>query len=109
MKSAISAQTKIDELVAQLPIAADVMRAFGLGCAGCGVSKYETIEEGARAHGLRNEPILRALEQALRFLATMPPIDEADRRPQRRAPGAFAGRATIAHTIAVMSGEGRGG
>jgi hybrid cluster-associated redox disulfide protein len=72
MKSAISAQTKIDELVAQLPIAADVMRAFGLGCAGCGVSKYETIEEGARAHGLRNEPILRALEQA-RVSGNVPP------------------------------------
>ncbi len=28
------------------------MRAFGLGCSGCSVSKYETIEQGARAHGL---------------------------------------------------------
>jgi hybrid cluster-associated redox disulfide protein len=105
MNGPISAQTKIDELVAQLPIAAEVMRAFGLGCAGCGVSKYETIEEGARAHGLRNEPILRALEQA-RVSGSVPAIDEADRRPQRRAPGTFVRRAAIAHTVAVMSGKG---
>ena len=49
----ITPQTNIQELVARLPIAADVLNAFGLGCSGCGVSKYETIEQGARAHGLR--------------------------------------------------------
>ncbi len=43
------------------------MSAFGLGCSGCGVSKYETIEQGARAHGLRIEPILAALEAARRL------------------------------------------
>jgi hybrid cluster-associated redox disulfide protein len=101
----ISPQTKIAQLVAELPIAADVMQAFGLGCSGCGVSKYETIEEGARAHGIRLEPVLDALERA-RASGVVPPIAEADRQPQRRAPGAFHGRATIAHTIPVMSGKG---
>jgi hybrid cluster-associated redox disulfide protein len=101
----VSAQTKIDELVKDFPIAAEVMRAFGLGCSGCGVSKYETIEQGARAHGLRIEPILAALEQA-RISGNVPPIADADRQPQRRAPGAFARRATIRHTIPIMSGKG---
>ncbi len=101
----ISPQTKIAQLVAELPIAAEVMRAFGLGCSGCGVSKYETIEEGARAHGIRLEPVLDALERA-RASGVVPPVAEADRQPQRRAPGAFHGRATIAHTIPVMSGKG---
>jgi len=62
----IAPQTNIKDLVAGLPIAADVMTAFGLGCSGCGVSTYETIEQGARAHGLRVEPILAALEAARR-------------------------------------------
>lgn len=101
----ISAQTKIAQLVAELPIAAEVLRAFGLGCSGCGVSKYETIEEGARAHGLRIEPVLDALERASASGA-VPEIAEADRRPERRAPGAFHGRAAIAHTIPIMSGKG---
>ncbi len=101
----ITAQTNIDELVERLPIAADVMRAFGLGCSGCGVRTSETVEQGARAHGLRVEPILAALERA-RSSGAVPPIDDADRRPQRRAPGAFSGRAAIAHTIPIMSGKG---
>jgi hybrid cluster-associated redox disulfide protein len=101
----ITAQTNINELVAQLPISAEVMRLFGLGCGGCGVSKYETIEQGARAHGLRIEPILRALESANRN-GTVPEIDPTDRQPQSRAPGAFARRAAIAHTIPIMSGKG---
>ncbi|MGC1382090.1 MAG: P-loop NTPase [Candidatus Baltobacteraceae bacterium] len=101
----ITPQTNIKELVAQLPIAADVMTSFGLGCSGCSVSKYETVEEGARAHGLRVEPIVTALKQA-RLSGFVPLITNEDRRPARRAPGAFSGHATIAHTIPIMSGKG---
>ena len=101
----ITPQTNIQQLVAALPIAADVMQAFGLGCSGCGVSKYETIEQGAAAHGLRVEPILAALTQA-RLSGFVPLIDNEDRRPARRAPGAFSGRAKIAHVVPVMSGKG---
>ena len=81
-------RTNIKELVAALPVAADVMQAFGLGCSGCSVSAYETIEDGARAHGLRVEPIIAALQLA-RSSGSVPPIDEADRKPARRAPGGF--------------------
>jgi hybrid cluster-associated redox disulfide protein len=101
----ITPQTNIQELVARLPVAAQVMNAFGLGCSGCSVSKYETIEQGARAHGLRIEPILAALKEAGRS-GSVPSIAEDDRRPARRAPGAFAGYAKIAHTIPIMSGKG---
>jgi hybrid cluster-associated redox disulfide protein len=101
----IAPGTNIKELVGRLPIAAEVMNAFGLGCSGCGVSKYETIEQGARAHGLRSEPIVAALEEARRS-NSLPRIAEEDRRPARRAPGAFAGHAKIGHTIPIMSGKG---
>ena len=101
----IAPQTNIKELVARLPVAADVMTAFGLGCSGCGVSKYETIQEGARAHGLRVEPILAALQSARRS-GRVPPVRDEDRRPERRAPGNAQPRGKILHTIAVMSGKG---
>jgi hybrid cluster-associated redox disulfide protein len=101
----ISPQTNIKELVAQLPIAAEVMNAFGLGCSGCGVSKYETIEQGARAHGLRIEPIVTALSEARRS-GSVPTIRDEDRQPVRRAPGSFSGRASISHAIPIMSGKG---
>ncbi len=101
----ITPHTNIKDLVGRLPIAAGVLTAFGLGCSGCGVSKYETIEQGALAHGLRVEPILAALAQA-RLSGFVPTIAGEDRRPARQAPGAFARRGKIAHTIAIMSGKG---
>ena len=101
----IAPQTNIKELVAALPIAADVLTQFGLGCSGCGVSKYETIEQGAKAHGLRVEPIVAALGQA-RLSGCVPMISNEDRTPARRAPGAFSGRAKIAHVVPIMSGKG---
>lgn len=101
----IAPQTNIKALVAALPIASDVLQRFGLGCPGCGVSGYETIEQGARAHGLRVEPILTALLVAQQT-GNVPAVSEGDRMPQRRAPGPFSGRASIAHVVPVMSGKG---
>jgi len=101
----IAPQSNIRALVAELPIAADVLTAFGLGCGGCGVSASETIEQGAAAHGLRVEPIVTALKQA-RLSGFVPTIANEDRRPVPRAPGALRNRAKIAHTVAVMSGKG---
>ena len=101
----IAPDTNIKTLVAELPIAAEVLTAFGLGCSGCGVSKYETIEQGARAHGLRVEPVVAALNEASRC-GSVPKISEEARRPARSAPGAFSGRAKIAHAIPIMSGKG---
>jgi hybrid cluster-associated redox disulfide protein len=101
----IAPNANIRELVAALPVAAEVLQAFGLGCGGCGVSSNETIEQGARAHALRVEPIVRALELA-QISGRVPPIAEQDRRPAARAPGTFSGRAKIAHTVPIMSGKG---
>ena len=101
----VTPQTNIKELVAHLPIAAQVLERFGLQCAGCGVNKYETIEQGAAAHGLRTEPIIAALAQA-RLSGFVPNIAAEDRTPQRRAPGAFRGRAQIKHVVPIMSGKG---
>src|SRR6185312_5314986 len=101
----IAPQTNINALVAQLPIAAEVLGKFGLHCAGCGVNKYETIEAGAKAHGLRVEPIIAALTQA-RLSGFVPNISAEDRTPQRRAPGEFKRRAQIKHVVPIMSGKG---
>lgn len=101
----ISAHIRIDQLVAQLPIAADVLRRFGLHCAGCGISKYETLEQGVRAHGLRIEPVLVALDKALES-GVVPEIAAEDLAPLRRAPGAFQRRGSIAHVVPIMSGKG---
>jgi hybrid cluster-associated redox disulfide protein len=101
----ITPQTNIRELVEALPIAADVLGEFGLACSGCGVNKYETIAAGAKAHGLREEPIVAALRQA-RMSGRVPTIMNEDRVPARRAPSEFARRAKFGCVVAVMSGKG---
>jgi len=101
----IGPSTNISALVAALPVAEDVLTQFGLHCAGCGVNKYETIEQGAKAHGLRVEPIVAALVQA-RLSGRVPTIMNEDRTPQRRAPGEFNRRARFARVIPIMSGKG---
>jgi len=101
----ITPQTNISELVGSLPIAEAVLTQFGLHCAGCGVNKYETIEQGAKAHGLRIEPIVAALAQA-RLSGRVPTILNEDTKPLRKAPGEFAGGASFKHVIPIMSGKG---
>ena len=98
-------KTNIRELVQAFPIAEEVLTKFGLHCAGCGVNKYENIEAGAKAHGLRVEPILAALEEARRS-GRVPTISDADRTPLRRAPGEFTHRARFKYVVPVMSGKG---
>ena len=107
MSAAISIgpETNIRELVESLPIAEDVLTRFGLHCSGCGVNKYETIEKGAAAHGLRAEPIIAALTQA-RLSGRVPTIDNEDLVPHRRAPGEFTRKARFAHVVPIMSGKG---
>ena len=101
----IAPSTNIRALVEALPLAQDVLEAFGLRCAGCGVSTYETIEQGAAAHGLRTEPIVAALVQA-RLSRRMPTIMNEDRRPAGRGPDAFNRRPAFAHVVPILSGKG---
>jgi len=98
-------KTNIKELVEALPIAEQVLTKFGLHCGGCGVNKYENIEAGAKAHGLRVEPIIAALEEARRT-GNVPTVSDDDRTPLRRAPGEFARRSRFKHVVPVMSGKG---
>ncbi len=101
----IAATTNIRELVSDLPIARDVLSAFGLQCSGCGVNKYETLAAGAQAHGLRVEPIVAALTQA-RLSGRLPTIMNEDKKPHVGAPGAFARRGTFKAVVPIMSGKG---
>ena len=101
----IGPKTNIRALVAELPIAEDVLSQFGLHCAGCGVNKYETIEQGTKAHGLRVEPVVTALVQA-RLSGRVPLIMNEDKKPLRRAPGEFQRRARFRYVVPIMSGKG---
>ena len=53
----ITRKTIIAEAVEKNPKAAEIMFKYGLHCIGCHVSPYETIEQGAMAHGISDKDI----------------------------------------------------
>ncbi len=48
----ITKEMGIIEVVQQYPKAAAVFMQHGMGCLGCAAARFETIEQGAAAHGI---------------------------------------------------------
>ena len=57
MAGKITKNMKLGDVVQKNPEAAIVMMQHGLHCIGCHVAAFETIEEGARAHGMSDKDI----------------------------------------------------
>lgn len=47
----------VAEVIEKYPIAADIMQSYGLSCTGCSVSTVDSIEVGAKGHGIQDERI----------------------------------------------------
>ena len=56
-KQEISKDMAIGEAVQAYPVTAAVMMKYGLHCIGCHVAAWESIEDGARGHGLTEDQI----------------------------------------------------
>ncbi len=56
-------ETNIGELINAYPKAAEIMTAYGLHCAGCFASNFDTIEEGAKIHGITDDEIDEMVEE----------------------------------------------
>jgi hybrid cluster-associated redox disulfide protein len=53
----INKSTNIAEIIKKNPKSKEILLKFGLGCATCGLGSIETIEEGAKAHGLSEKEV----------------------------------------------------
>ncbi|MEM4268312.1 MAG: DUF1858 domain-containing protein [Candidatus Woesearchaeota archaeon] len=53
----ITRKMTLGEAVARYPKTAQVMMSYGLHCIGCHVAAWESIEDGARGHGLSEQEI----------------------------------------------------
>ncbi|MDA3899739.1 MAG: DUF1858 domain-containing protein [Spirochaetes bacterium] len=45
------------DLLQQKPEVAEILSSYGLHCIGCHIAVFETIEQGAKAHGLTDEQV----------------------------------------------------
>lgn len=58
----ITKDMTLGEVVSKYPKAAEVMLKHGLHCVGCHVASYETVEEGASAHGFDKKQLKKLLD-----------------------------------------------
>lgn len=62
----ITGDMVLGDAVQKYPDTAEVMFRHGLHCIGCHVSAYETIEQGAMAHGIDVDKLLDDMNKAVR-------------------------------------------
>lgn len=53
----------LGQIMNKHPESAEIMTKYGLHCVGCGVAAWETLEQGASAHGMSNEDTNKMLNE----------------------------------------------
>ncbi len=61
----ITKEMTIEEVVSQYPETMMVFMRHGLHCVGCHVSAFESIEEGALAHGINVDALVSDLNKVV--------------------------------------------
>lgn len=60
----ITKSTNIAELIAKHPKLAEVLvKDYGLHCVGCISASFENLEQGAKAHGMKNKEIDKMVKE----------------------------------------------
>lgn len=65
MNALITKDMSIGDIVDQYPETVSVFISHGLGCIGCAIAQFETLEEGAMAHGIDVEALIKDLNKSL--------------------------------------------
>ena len=61
----ITKDTGIIEVVQNHPEILQVFAEYGLGCVGCMAARFETLEQGAAAHGIDIDELVADLNKAI--------------------------------------------
>ena len=68
MAEAVTKNMSIGEVVMKWPETAGTFLEHGLMCYGCAAARFETIEQGAQAHGINPEQLVKALNETIEKL-----------------------------------------
>ena len=68
----ITKDMAIGEVVQKYPQVIEVFLKHGLFCLGCTAAMFESIEQGALAHGIEIDPLIADLNAAVAEPATQP-------------------------------------
>jgi hybrid cluster-associated redox disulfide protein len=61
----ITKEMGILDAVNQYPDSVNVFQAYGMHCFGCMAARFESIEEGAIAHGIDPDELIKSVNNAL--------------------------------------------
>jgi hybrid cluster-associated redox disulfide protein len=61
----ITKQMPIGEVVEKYPQTVEVFLRHGLMCFGCAIAQFENVEQGAMAHGINVEALIKDLNAAV--------------------------------------------
>jgi len=64
-ESMISKYMLIDEVVSKYPETTPVFEQFGFSCLGCQAALFESIEQGAKVHGMDVEALITSLNNVI--------------------------------------------
>ena len=59
----IEKDMNLKDLLNKYPESARVFAAYGIGCLGCALASYETIEQGINAHGINIDDFMKDLNE----------------------------------------------
>lgn len=63
MRQMITKDWTIQKLIEKHPDSVDILIEYGFHCIGCALAQYETLEQGAKAHGLKSKELKEMLEK----------------------------------------------
>ena len=65
MRMEITKDMSITDVVSAYPKVSVVFMRFGMHCYGCAAAQFESIEQGAKAHGIDVDLLMTALNEAV--------------------------------------------
>jgi hybrid cluster-associated redox disulfide protein len=68
-KQPITKQMLIGELASKYPEAIPLLFEAGMHCIGCGMTAYESLEQGCQAHGMGDKEIDKMVEEINKVVA----------------------------------------
>lgn len=66
----ITKNMSLNDVISKYPQTAEVFMKNGLHCIGCGIAAFETIDHGAKAHGIKTDKLLKELNDSIKNAKT---------------------------------------
>ena len=57
----ITKDMSLKDLITKYPDSARIFSSYGIGCLGCAMASFETIEQGITAHGIKIDDFMKDL------------------------------------------------